>query len=98
MLDELVYAPLKAVALSNMSLATSFIDNIKSLGCQKQSRTGFVFICIEPDKRITAAVNCPVTVGTKGIFLVLVFYIWLETQKQTTPLACRIIKDRLWTR
>ena len=34
-LDELVYAPLKAVALSNMSLATSFIDNIKSLGTVK---------------------------------------------------------------
>lgn len=34
-LDELVYAPLKAVALSNMSLGTSFIDNIKSLGTVK---------------------------------------------------------------
>lgn len=34
-LDELVYAPLKAVALSNLNLGTSFIDNIKSLGTVK---------------------------------------------------------------
>lgn len=34
-LDELVYAPLKAVALSNLSLGTSFIDNIKNLGTVK---------------------------------------------------------------
>ncbi|MDE6616759.1 MAG: hypothetical protein K2K35_09340, partial [Lachnospiraceae bacterium] len=34
-LDELVYAPLKSVALSNMGLSTSFIDNIKSLGTVK---------------------------------------------------------------
>lgn len=34
-LDELVYAPLEAVALSNMNLSTSLIDNIKSLATVK---------------------------------------------------------------
>lgn len=34
-LDDLVYAPLKAVAVSNMNLSTSLIDNIKSLGTVK---------------------------------------------------------------
>ncbi|MCI9078081.1 MAG: DUF2589 domain-containing protein [Lachnospiraceae bacterium] len=36
-LNDLVYAPLKAVALSNMNLSISLIDNLKSLGTVKHT-------------------------------------------------------------